>query len=197
MYKRWLFIVCIGCSIIAAIAAEEEVDSGETVVETLEEKVTQAVRVTAKVKDCTFIPPEGWSSFTIEEVFEPGSTLYRHKIETATYADTSLWDLQSSVSLSAEPTRLTLQQYLHSSKEVQESLGHTEWRYLGKVQTGSGEAALCQVDVLTKWGQMKSWQAIIIRNGTAYTTSVMSPTDEFNQHIPDFTATIRSMTIVD
>ncbi len=132
-----------------------------------------------------FVPPVGWLAA------EPASLPSHVK---ALIVGKGEHEYPPSINLGAEAYEGSLKTYLKNIKMINEAQAAT-WKDLGQIATESGNASLSQVDMKTKWGDVRLMHAIIIRYGTAYILTASALKEEFSQFYKDFFQAMRSFKI--
>lgn len=134
---------------------------------------------------CVFIPPAGWLAADRSQFPENMLAMVVGKGKGPYPPSINIW---------IEPYRGTQKSYLKCIKETCLS-EKDEFRDLGQIATASGNAALCQVDRKTKWGEERLLHALIVRYDKAYLLTAAALKEEFADHYSQFFEAIRSMKI--
>ncbi len=100
-----------------------------------------------------------------------------------------------AIKVTMEKTNLSVNDYLLSAKKLVESSGDSSYRPMGKLQTFSGEASLVLMESTTNWGDVRSMQGVLVKNGMAYIITVSAIKEEFEDFYTTFFEAIRSFNI--
>lgn len=101
-------------------------------------------------------------------------------------------DMPPSINLGYEPFEGTLKDYLKIVKEFNTSQGDS-WRDLGTIQTQAGPASLSQLDMKSKWGDLRMMHLIIKHDGIIYILTASSTKQEYSSYYPLFYKTFTSL----
>lgn len=124
----------------------------------------------------TFTPPAGW------RMADPASLPTHVKIMVVGEGAN---ELPPSINLGYEPFVGSLKEYLKIVKRINVSSGDV-WQDLGSIQTQAGPASLSQVDMKTKWGNLRQMHVIYLSDGIAYILTAAALKDEFPRFYPQF-----------
>lgn len=130
-----------------------------------------------------FIPPSDW------RYSDPKSLPERVHVMVV---GKGLREYPPSLNLGTEPYTGTLKEYLKIVKAINDAQG-AEWRDLGTILTGAGEASLSQVDTKSEWGDVRMMHVILIRDGMVYILTAASLKEEFPKYYQDFFRSMRSL----
>jgi hypothetical protein len=97
-----------------------------------------------------------------------------------------------SIALATEEYPGTLKQYLKIIKELNASKGQ-EWRDLGTIQTGAGNASLSQTDSKSQWGEIRMMHVILKKNGILYIVTAAALKNEFSLYYKEIFSSLRSL----
>lgn len=100
-----------------------------------------------------------------------------------------------SLNLSTEPYKGSIQLFLQRVKQADEERGYI-WKDLGTLRTEAGVGRLIQVDMPSEWGEKRSMQLILVKNGQLYILNATSLKEEFPLFYKDFFAAMRSLHIL-
>jgi hypothetical protein len=156
------------------MSTEEE----NRVMESIQSALTQPGSV-------SFTPPAGW------KIADPKALSPYVKIMVVGKGEK---EFPPSINLAIDPFKGSLKEYLKIVKRYNDSQ-KAEWKDLGTIMTGAGEASLSQVDTKTKWGVEREMQLIFIRDGSAYILTAAALKDEFANHYNEFFAALKSVRI--
>jgi hypothetical protein len=139
---------------------------------------------------CSFTPPKGWTNVprnTLPPEAQSDFVRVHVKGKGAPVPPT--------VVLAVEKTTVDLRTYLQNCIEDHEAHVDSTCKKLGSIQTASGPASLLQVDRLTKWGEMRMLQSVILLDDTAYVMTATALQEEFPQYYKEFFGAIQSIKI--
>lgn len=134
-----------------------------------------------------FDPPQGWQYADTSKL--PKSV----KVMVVGPAKS---DMPPSINLGYEPFDGSLKDYLKIVKEFNASQGDT-WRDLGTIQTQAGPASLSQLDMKSKWGDLRMMHLIIKHEGIIYIVTASSTKQEYSSYYPLFYKTFSSLRFQD
>ena len=100
-----------------------------------------------------------------------------------------------SMNLSTEAYKGTLKQFLKKVRKADEEKGFI-WTDLGTIRTEAGNASLSQVDMPSEWGERRTMQVILVKNGNIYILNASALKSEFSLFYKEFFAAMRSLKIV-
>jgi hypothetical protein len=136
-----------------------------------------------KDENVVFNPPKGW------RLADPTSLPKSVKVMVV---GKSKNDYPPSINLATEKFQGTLADYLKIVKNINDSQGAI-WKDLGKILTEAGPASLSQLDLKTKWGDVKMMHVILIKNKVAYILTASALKDEFSENYKQFFKAMRSL----
>lgn len=126
---------------------------------------------------CVFLPPTDWeiahlktpSPHVLIGFLGKGSTEFR-----------------PSINLAVEEVDVSLKEYVKAVKEIHLENPKAKWRDLGKFPMKAGDGRLVEITNSSPWGEMKVFQAMIVKDAKAYilTAAVLK------QDLPKYQATI-------
>jgi hypothetical protein len=108
---------------------------------------------------CVFLPPTGWeiahlktpSPHVLVGFIGKGSTEFR-----------------PSINLAIEEVDVSLKEYVKAVKEIHLENPKAKWRDLGKFPMKAGEGRLTELTNPSPWGEMKVFQAMVVKDSKAY-----------------------------
>lgn len=130
-----------------------------------------------------FVPPPGWRN--ADNTTLPG----RVKLMVVGKGTN---EFPPSIALATEDYTGTLKQYLKIIKELNASKGH-EWRDLGTIQTGAGNASLSQTDSKSQWGDIRMMHVILKKNEILYIVTAAALKNEFSLYYKEIFSSLRSL----
>lgn len=130
-----------------------------------------------------FDPPEGW---------QYADTAKLPKSVKVMVVGPAKSDMPPSINLGYEPFEGTLKDYLKIVKEFNASQGDA-WRDLGTIQTKAGPASLSQLDMKSKWGDLRMMHLIIKHDGIIYILTASSTKQEYSSYYPLFYKSFASL----
>jgi hypothetical protein len=130
-----------------------------------------------------FEPPVGWKEAD-RSVFPPSIKIM--------IVGKGEHEFPPSLSLGTEAFEGTLQDYIKIIKSINQAKG-IEWKDLGLIRTGAGDASLSQIFNKTQWGNIKVMNAILVKNGTVYILTAAALQEEFPKFYKEFFAAMRSL----
>lgn len=101
-------------------------------------------------------------------------------------------EMPPSINLGYETFDGSLKDYLKIVKEFNASQGDT-WRDLGTIQTQAGPASLSQLDMKSKWGDLRMMHLIIKHEGIVYILTASSTKKEYSTYYPLFYKSFTSL----
>jgi hypothetical protein len=131
---------------------------------------------TASAKVAAFTPPPGW------KMADPSSLPTHVKIMVV---GEGAKELPPSINLGYEPFQGSLKEYLKIVKRINMRTGD-EWKDLGTIQTQAGPASLSQVDMKSKWGNLRQMHVIYLADGIVYILTAAALKEEFPRFYPQF-----------
>jgi hypothetical protein len=135
---------------------------------------------------CYFIPPEKW------EVSDPRSLSPKVKIA---FLKKNSSGFCPSINLAVEETDASSSEYLKAVKAIHEQDRANQWRALGKVRTGAGNAQLTEIDSTSEWGPVRILQLILVKEGRAYVMTAAALKEDISKYYKDFQTSFRSFTL--
>lgn len=100
-----------------------------------------------------------------------------------------------SLNLSTEPYKGSMKAFLKRVRQADEERGYL-WKDLGTLRTDAGVGSLIQVDIPSEWGEKRSMQLILLKNGQLYILNATSLKEEFPLFYKEFFAAMRSLRIL-
>lgn len=141
--------------------------------------------ITTSQPSCFFTPPPNWD-FADPKILAP-------RVKIAFIGKTKQ-ALAPSVILAVEEIKVGLSEYLKAVEAIYEKTRKTSWRNMGLIKTQAGPAYLLQIDTETKYGPIRKWQLIFIRENKAYILTTTALKKEFSSQLKTFQKTLRSFT---
>ncbi|HSX10541.1 MAG TPA: hypothetical protein VLF94_02340 [Chlamydiales bacterium] len=136
---------------------------------------------------CLFQPPADWE---IAHLKTPSPEIHIGFLAKGS------GEFRPSINLATEEIDGTLKEYVKAVKELHLSEPKVQWRDLGKFATRAGEGRLTEVTKPSAWGEMKIFQAIVVKDDTAYIlTSAVLKKDLSRYHTSILNA-FRSLNLV-
>jgi len=99
-----------------------------------------------------------------------------------------------TINLASEEVDSTLSQYVKDVKKIHKLDKNTSFRDLGKLKTKAGPAQLLELTTKTKFGVVKMFQAILVKNKKAIVLTAAMQKDEFIDMHKIFIQAFRSLT---
>lgn len=130
-----------------------------------------------------FTPPEGW------RLSDPSQL---PKSVKAMVVGKGKHELPPSINLGMHSYEGSLQDYLKMVKNLNHN-DRVEWKDLGTIRTQAGVASLSQLDMKSKWGDIREMQVILHKEGTVYILTAAAIKDEFPKFYNDFFTAMRSL----
>lgn len=137
---------------------------------------------------CFFIPPKGWEMIDPKVLLPEVKVMVKGKPKSDAH-------IPPSLNLALENTDLSLREYLDAVREMNTSDESRNWAEVGTIRTKAGEMVLTQLDLTTNWGEVRLFQAIMVKKGVAYVITATAQRDEFSLFSDDFNSSIASFTI--
>jgi len=134
----------------------------------------------------TFTPPEGWR--TADQKALPPSVKFM-------VVGQGSHTFPPSINLGIENYKGTLKEYLNMIKEINHTHG-ADWKDLGTIKTGCGNASLSQVDAKTEWGEVRMMHTITLQDNEVYVLTCAALKDEFPKFYKDFFSSMRSLNFI-
>ncbi|HSX26477.1 MAG TPA: hypothetical protein VLE89_05670 [Chlamydiales bacterium] len=108
---------------------------------------------------CYFIPPTGW------EIAKP-----KHLSEYVQvgFIGKGSNEFRPSINIAFETVDVPLKEYVKAVKEIHKEQPNTQWRDLGKFPMQGGEGRLTEITSMSPWGEIKTLQAILVKENKAY-----------------------------
>ncbi len=100
-----------------------------------------------------------------------------------------------SLNLSTEPYKGSVKAFLKRVRQADEERGYI-WKDLGPLRTDAGIGSLIQVDMPSEWGEKRSMQLILVKNGQLYILNATALKEEFALFYKEFFAAMRSLHIL-
>lgn len=147
-----------------------------------EEVIPQAQTVSEPAA-VAFAPPAGWKEAD-KSAFPPSIKIM--------IVGKGEHEFPPSLSLGTEAFEGSLQDYMKIVKSINQAKG-IEWKDLGLIRTGAGDASLSQIFNKTQWGNIKVMNAILVHNGTVYILTAAALQEEFPKFYKEFFAAMRSL----
>jgi len=135
---------------------------------------------------CYFIPPSNWQIIDpklLSEYVEMGF----HDTEGTTELFTP------SVNLAKEPTKNSLARCVKDAKKEHTKDRRVTWRDLGPFSTKAGPAHLTEIITTNRFGKIRMWQLIFVKNQTAYYLTGAASEKTFPQMRNTFVKTFQSL----
>ena len=133
----------------------------------------------------SFTPPSGWH-FADKKDLPP-------RVQVMVVGK-GLKEFPPSLNLTTEEYKGTLKDYLKIVKGINDSKSG-QWKKLGQIETKAGKASLSQLDVPSKWGELRMLHAILLSNETIYILTAAALAEEFPKFHKDFFAALKSLRI--
>ncbi|MBM3191110.1 MAG: hypothetical protein FJZ63_00455 [Chlamydiae bacterium] len=133
-----------------------------------------------------FIPPKSW------KVVHPEKLPSTIKIA---FVANSKKAFKPSLNLGIEKVSVTLPEYIAAVKKQLSSDRKNRWHEVGFLPTKAGKAHISQIDVKAECGDIRSMQAILIQNGTAYVMTAVALREDFLTYHNDFIHAFESFTL--
>lgn len=137
---------------------------------------------------CHFDVPKGWEMVDPKVLLPEVKVMVKGKALKANH-------LPPSINLALEETSLSLEEYLDAIKVMNTPDRNRKWSRMGSIHTKAGDMALTQLDLTSKWGDVRMIQALMIKNCVAYVITATSQLSEFSQFSKEFFSAIRSFGI--
>lgn len=107
-----------------------------------------------------------------------------------------------NANLLTEPFSGTTADYVACVKERHSSyyartVNEIKWREIGQIPTPAGNAVLLHLDVATILGDVSVLQALLVKEGVAYTVTTGVSKENFGEVSSDFLHIIRSLRIIE
>lgn len=176
MHSLYIFFICLA---IAGQASGDPTSTGNPANELQNNFTTTSKEPGAIV----FTPPQGWKA--ADPKILPQSV-------KAMVIGQGAHEFPPSMNLGIETYQGTLKQYLQRVKEINESQG-LEWKNLGNISTGAGNASLSQVDKKNEWGCIRMMHVILKKEDQIYILTASALKDEFSKFYKEFFVAMRSL----
>jgi hypothetical protein len=105
-------------------------------------------------------------------------------------------EFRPSINLAVEEIDGTLKEYVKAVKAIHTAEPKTQWRDLGKFATRAGEGRLTEISKSSVWGEMKIFQAIVVKEGTAYILTSAVLKEDLAKFRPAILDAFRSLALV-
>lgn len=135
------------------------------------------------VLQCLFTPPDGW--------VEPGDKMPTRR-SLGSFVEKRNSGFCPSVNLTSEKVEISIQEYLKAVEATCKSKKQT-WRHMGQIASKAGKAELTQIEMSTKFGDLRLFQAILIQDGVAYILTTSALKKEFGKYAGVMEKSIRSL----
>jgi hypothetical protein len=135
---------------------------------------------------CLFAPPPDW------EIADPKMP---QKRAVVSFVAKNKRGFCPSMNLTHEKTKVSMKEYL-AIVEKNAKAKKQKWLHLGQIQTQSGKAELTQIEVKTKFGETRIFQAILKMGEDIFILTASALKKDFGKHAPSLEKAISSMHIV-
>lgn len=108
---------------------------------------------------CYFIPPSGWEAVQPKQLSEYVQVGFLGKGSN---------EFRPSINIAFEEVNVSLKEYIKAVKAIHASQPDAKWRDLGKFSMLAGEGRLTEITSPTPWGEIKTLQAILVKQNQAY-----------------------------
>ena len=136
-----------------------------------------------KTKTVEFTPPEGWLSADPKALPKHVFVMVLGKGKK---------EFPPSINLGMSPFKGTLKDYLKNVKAINDAHG-IEWKDLGSIRTEAGVASLSQIDMATKWGEVREMHVILVKDDMVYILTAAALKEEFPAFYKEFFKSMRSL----
>ena len=133
-----------------------------------------------------FIPPKNW------DVVDPAKLKPMFKIAFVEHSSKSF---KPSLNLGIQKVDVSLTEYLEAAKKQHLLNRKKKWHELGYVKTPAGDAHISQIDEKAKFGDVRSMQCILVKEGLAYVITAVALREDFIDYHNDFLKAFESFTI--
>jgi hypothetical protein len=137
---------------------------------------------------CYFIPPANWGLVDPKHLLDDVKIMVKGQPKSANH-------IPPSINLALEETQLSLNEYLTLVEQSNQVNDGRKWAMLGTIKTNAGNMALTQLDLQTKWGEVRMIQGIIVKNKKAFVVTATAQLCEFSQFYQEFQKALESFTI--
>lgn len=142
----------------------------------------------AEAKQCYFLPPSGWE---IAQLKTPSAHV---KIGFIGKGST---EFRPSINLAFEEVDIPLKEYIKAVKELQLSDPTNTWRDLGKLPTKAGVGRLIEMSNTSAWGEIKIYQAIVVKQQMAYILTAAVLKEDFPKFQAEIMKSFNSLSVAD
>lgn len=136
---------------------------------------------------CYFVPPSGWE---IAHLKTPSP--YVH----IGFLGKGSTEFRPSISLATEEVDVSLKEYVKAVKELQLAEPNTKWRDLGKFPMQGGTGQLTEMSNTSPYGELKIFQAFLIKGDTAYILTAAVLKDDLPKFQADLLKSFRSLNVI-
>lgn len=136
---------------------------------------------------CTFLPPSEWE---IAQLKTPSPYIQVGFLGKGTTT------FRPSISLAIEEVDVSLKEYVKAVKEIHQGDPLAQWRDLGKFVTQAGVGRLTEISTSSAWGEIKTLQAIVVKEKTAYILTAAVLKKEFSLFQEQILGSFRSMVLI-
>lgn len=136
---------------------------------------------------CIFQPPTDWE---IAQLKVPAPNIHIGFLSKGTDG------FRPSINLATEDVEVSLKEYVKAVKEIHTADPKIRWRDLGKFATQAGEGRLIELSNSSPWGKMKIFQAIVVKEGTAYILTAAVLNEDLSKYQASILNSFHSLTLI-
>lgn len=137
---------------------------------------------------CYFIPPRNWGKIDNQYLLQEVKIMVKGHPKEQNH-------IPPSINLALESTHLSTEEYLKAIEISNPSDSKRKWSKIGIINTQAGPMVLTQLDLTSKWGEVRMLQAIMVKNKQAYVLTATAQASEFSEFSKEFYESIQSFTI--
>ncbi len=135
-----------------------------------------------------FTPPPSWQ---VAQTKNPSSYV------KVSFASSEGASFRSSMNLATEEVDISLKEYVKAVKEINLKEPNTSWRDLGKFEMKAGTGRLAEITSKTPYGEVKTLQAFLVHENTAYILTAASLKKDLPALQEKILASFRSFSLED
>lgn len=136
---------------------------------------------------CIFLPPTGWE---IAHLKTPSPHIL------VGFIGKGSTDFCPSINLAIEEVDVPLKEYVKAVKEIHLADPKTKWRDLGKFAMQAGVGRLTEISNPSPWGEMKIFQAIVVKENKAYILTAAVLKQDLPKFQAEILSSLRSATLI-
>lgn len=133
-----------------------------------------------------FIPPKTW------DVVDPSKLTHMFKIA---FVEHSAKTFKPSLNLGVQKVNVSAEEYIEAAKKQHLVNRNKKWSELGIVHTKAGSAHLSQIDEKANFGDVRSMQCILLKQGYVYVLTAVALRDDFLNYYHEFLNAFESFSI--